>query len=112
MKAISGDRRLTFGLLAIAVLLGGCAAKTLSPDLPPLAINRMVADVQQAVATIRTFDPDMKPVGLGTGFFINNQGHLITNHHVLKGLMRRRSRPGTVNPIRSFPCWRTMQPSI
>ena len=50
-----------------------------------MAIPQMVADVQQAVVTIRTFNPDMKPMGLGTGFFINNQGHLITNHHVLEG---------------------------
>ena len=44
--------------------------------MPPLAIKRMVADVQQAVVTIRTFNPDMEPVGLGTGFFINDQGHV------------------------------------
>jgi tetratricopeptide (TPR) repeat protein len=101
MNAIYGDKRFTFGLLAIAVLIGGCAAKTLSPDLPPLTINRMVADVQQAVATIRTFNPDMKPVGLGTGFFINDKGHLITNHHVLEGAYAAtvKTRDGESYPV-------------
>ena len=85
MRTLIGHKILSFGLACLGILLTGCAQKTLSPGAPPLAIPIMVADVQQAVVTIRTFNPDMKPMGLGTGFFINNQGHLITNHHVLEG---------------------------
>jgi len=86
VKTLIGHRRLlSSGLALLGVLLSSCAGKTLSPGAPPLAINQMVTDVQQAVVTIRTFNPDMKPMGLGTGFFINDQGHLITNHHVLEG---------------------------
>ena len=66
-------------------LLVGCAGKTISSNRSPSAINRLVTEVQQAVVTIRTFNPEMEPVGLGTGFFINDQGTLITNHHVLSG---------------------------
>jgi tetratricopeptide (TPR) repeat protein len=85
MQTIFGPKMLASGLLCIGVLFGGCAEKALSPGMPPLAIHQMVADVQKAVVTIRTFNPDMKPMGLGTGFFINGRGHLITNHHVLAG---------------------------
>jgi tetratricopeptide (TPR) repeat protein len=61
----------------------------------------MVERVQQAVVTIRTFNPDMEPVGLGTGFFINDQGHLLTNHHVLEGAYAAtvRTRGGQSYPV-------------
>jgi len=61
----------------------------------------MVTDVRQAVVTIRTFNPDMKPMGLGTGFFINDQGHLITNHHVLEGAYAAtvKTRDGESYPV-------------
>jgi len=35
--------------------------------------------------TIIPYDIDRNPTGIGSGFFINRKGHLITNHHVLKG---------------------------
>jgi len=41
--------------------------------------------VKPAVVTIETYDKKGKPLGSSSGFFINKQGHLITNYHVLKG---------------------------
>lgn len=41
--------------------------------------------VRPAVVLIETFDKDKKRLGGGSGFFINQKGHLITNYHVLKG---------------------------
>lgn len=44
--------------------------------------------VKSAVITIETYDKEGNPLGSSSGFFINKQGHLITNYHVLKGVYR------------------------
>ncbi|MBL0716285.1 MAG: tetratricopeptide repeat protein [Desulfosarcina sp.] len=70
-------------LFAAAIL--GCATGPSRTPGDRQIISRLVEHVRPAVVTIRTYDPAMNPVGLGTGFFINRQGHLITNYHVLEG---------------------------
>ena len=92
---------LTVGVIGIWMLLVGCADKSLPRSPPSFTINRIVADVQKAVVTIRTFNPDMEPVGLGTGFFLNAQGHLVTNHHVMEGAYAAtvKTHDGTSYPI-------------
>jgi len=40
--------------------------------------------VQPAVVTVITYDYTKKILGQGSGFFIDENGHLITNYHVLK----------------------------
>ncbi|MGD0077961.1 MAG: tetratricopeptide repeat protein [Sedimentisphaerales bacterium] len=48
----------------------------------------LVKKVKPCVVLIETFDKDNKPLAQGSGFFINNKGHIVTNHHVLKGAYR------------------------
>ncbi len=55
------------------------------PAKADVNLVELVKEVQPAVVTILTYDKEKKPLSQGTGFFINEKGHLITNYHVLKG---------------------------
>ena len=57
------------------------AARAL-PSADPAAFFK---DVQLATATVVTYDGDKNIMNKGSGFFINEQGHLITSNDVLKG---------------------------
>ncbi|MCK4763845.1 MAG: trypsin-like peptidase domain-containing protein, partial [Candidatus Aminicenantes bacterium] len=58
-------------------------AKRVKKDLPTL-----VKEAKGAVAVIHTFDSKGKPAGQGTGFFINQKGHMVSNYHVFRGAER------------------------
>jgi S1-C subfamily serine protease len=45
----------------------------------------LVENIQPAVVTVITYDKNKKASGLGSGFFVDKVGHLITNYHVLRG---------------------------
>ena len=100
MNAMRKHLFLPVPLLLIGGLLAACAGKTPLAE-PPVAISQLVSRVQEAVVTIRTFNPDMKPIGLGTGFFINDQGQLITTYHVLEGAYAAtvKTREGQSYPV-------------
>ena len=48
-------------------------------------LTELVEKIRPAVATIIIYDMDKKVLAQGSGFFVNNKGHLITNYHVLEG---------------------------
>jgi tetratricopeptide (TPR) repeat protein len=48
-------------------------------------IVSLVKKIQPAVVTVVSYDADKNVTNLGSGFFIDNLGNLITNYHVLDG---------------------------
>ena len=48
-------------------------------------LTELVQKIQPAVVKIVVYDMNNRISGVGSGFFINRQGHLITNYHVLNG---------------------------
>jgi len=71
-------RKLTF-LFACLLLTVPCAKGT------DANLVQLVKEIRPAVATVLTYDNEKQQLGQGSGFFINKEGHLITNYHVLKG---------------------------
>lgn len=70
--------RIIHSILSLALLTGVIPAAAGSADLPAL-----VQRIRPAIVTVVVYDIDKKIANIGTGFFINRNGHLITNHHVL-----------------------------
>ena len=54
-----------------------------------VSLTGLVQTIQPAVVTISTFDMDNNSMGIGSGFFVNERGDLVTNYHVLEGAARR-----------------------
>jgi serine protease Do len=48
-------------------------------------LTNLVENIRPAVVTVITYDKDKKPLRHGSGFFIDANGHLVTNYHVLEG---------------------------
>jgi Flp pilus assembly protein TadD len=79
-------RRQPAFLAVLGLLLLGClfARQALAQeDLP-----KLVKKIQPAVVTVIAYDAKGKAKSQGSGFFINQQGHFITNYHVLEGASR------------------------
>ena len=60
-------------------------AVTASGNNAELSIGDLFNKVNPAVATVITYDSGNSKFSQGSGFFINKDGHFITNYHVIKG---------------------------
>jgi len=72
------------GILALS-LITGCSYHRGKMPFEDAHLVRLTSDVQRAVVKITTYDMEKKPIGIGSGFFVDKRGHLITNYHVLRG---------------------------
>jgi len=71
--------------IGILLFLMGCADFSIKSGSDSEVLIRLVRKVQPAVVTVVTYDMNGAAADLGSGFFMDANGHLITNHHVLKG---------------------------
>lgn len=67
-------------VLALVCWMVPWSAASAQTELPQL-----VDDIRPAVATILVYDINQKVTNIGSGFFIDALGHMITNYHVLDG---------------------------
>jgi len=74
--------------IGILLFMFGCADFPLKTGSNSGHLIRLIRKVQPAVVTVITYDINGDAADLGSGFFIDGKGHLITNHHVLKGAYR------------------------
>ncbi|MHC4734455.1 MAG: tetratricopeptide repeat protein, partial [Planctomycetota bacterium] len=71
-------RKLTF--ILVCMMVAGSTIANADEKLVDL-----IKKVKPSVVLIETFDKDNKPIGQGSGFFIDNKGRIITNYHVVEG---------------------------
>ncbi len=66
------------------------------------ALTELVKKVQPSVVLILTYDSSGESLGQGSGFFVNKQGDIITNRHVLEKASRAeiKTTAGKVYPIK------------
>ena len=55
------------------------------PLMAEVNFTKLVQSIRPAVVTVVVYDANHQVSGIGSGFFIDKYGHLITNYHVLDG---------------------------
>ena len=90
MKKIVGFSQV---LLILLIMVGRAGAEA--------SLTELVQSIQPAVVTISTFDMDNNSMGIGSGFFVDDKGHLVTNYHVLEGAFSAfaKTSDGNMYPI-------------
>ena len=65
-------------------------------------LTKLVNEIRPAVVTVIVYDIDQEVAGIGSGFFIDQDGHLITNYHVLDGryTAKVKTADGSTYPIK------------
>jgi tetratricopeptide (TPR) repeat protein len=88
---------------SIMILLSLWVVMIASPLKAEVELTKLVKLIQPSVATVVAYDVDSNVANIGTGFFVNNKGHLITNYHVLAGKFGAeiKTADGETYPIKS-----------
>jgi tetratricopeptide (TPR) repeat protein len=82
------EQFIRWGLLAAGGwFITGCTVM-LAPTQQPSHARQWVAPARQSVATVVAFDLDGGIAAIGSGFFIDRNGTLVTNYHVLQDSYR------------------------
>ncbi len=65
-------------------------------------LTKLVNKTRPAVVTVIVYDVDRKVTSIGSGFFVDEIGHLITNYHVLDGSYAAdvRTSDGQIYPVK------------
>jgi hypothetical protein len=93
----SRKKLLIYSIIAL-IILGVFLARQQYLKNPSVLANK----IQPSVVTIHTYDFNGKPLKSGSGFIINKEGHIVTNHHVLYRAYRAeiKTHSGEKYPIR------------
>jgi S1-C subfamily serine protease len=77
--------RIAAGLTIVLIVISGFRS---SPAQAQENLPQLIKKVLPAVVTVVGLNAKGKVIQLGSGFFVDRQGHLITNLHVIKGVAR------------------------
>jgi Trypsin-like peptidase domain len=91
-------------VLFLLLSLTAYAADRPTLQASPVDIPAVVRKAKPAVVQILTFDQENKPLARGTGFFITQDGILLTNYHVITGASRiiAKTSRGTVYALKKI----------
>jgi len=86
--------KIIFGLLVWLVSTSQISAE--------INLTKLVDKIRPAVVTVVVYNVDRQVTSIGSGFFIDKNGHLITNYHVLEGSYAAevRTYDGKIYPIK------------
>jgi tetratricopeptide (TPR) repeat protein len=95
-------RKVIFLLVAGAALFAaGACSRAVTPDHGPWDLRQVVAAVRQSVVTVAAMGAEGDVLRIGSGFFIDRDGTLVTNDHVLDGALEAKVKTadGDIFPI-------------
>jgi tetratricopeptide (TPR) repeat protein len=89
-------------LAAVAAIFAAAAcSRAVTPDKGPWDLRHVVAPVRQSVVTVAALGAEGDVLRIGSGFFIDRDGTLVTNDHVLEGALEAtvKTADGGIFPI-------------